>query len=325
MKAAVYREYGPPDVVRVAEVAKPIPARNEVLIQVRATTVSTGDWRMRSSEIPSPLFWLPARFVFGLLKPRRPILGTELSGVIAEVGTAVRGFREGDRVLAGTGVRLGGHAEYVALPEDAPIVRIPDKLGFEEAAALSFGGSTALCFLRDLGKIGLGQRLLVYGASGSVGTAAVQLGRYFGARVTAVCGSDNVGLVRSLGAEQVIDYKKEDFTACGEQFDLILDTVGKTDFRACKPLLKARGKFLPVVLRGTEVLQILGTLFAKRRVVSGVSHENVADLSLLAELAATGFLKVVIDRVLPLEQIVDAHRLVDSGRKRGNVVVSVCG
>jgi NADPH:quinone reductase-like Zn-dependent oxidoreductase len=324
MKAAVYERYGPPDVVEVKDVEKPTPTDDEVLIRVRATTVTSGDWRARSLELPRGFGFL-GRLFFGISKPRQPILGTELAGDIEAVGSNVKRFKTGDAVFAFAGAAFGGHAEYRCLREDRPIVPKPANLSYEEAASLSFGGATALDFFRRA-KLSSGEKVLVNGASGNVGTAAVQIARHVGARVTGVCSGANVELVRSLGADRVIDYTKEDFASDGETYDVIVDTVGTAPYSRCARSLTRNGRLL-VVLGGLGDLLFAPwiSLTTSRTVIAGPASERVEDLQKLASLAEAGELKAVIDRRYPLEAIQEAHRYVDSGRKRGSVVVTVGG
>lgn len=322
MKAAIYERYGPPDVVELREVEKPTPRDDEVLIKIHATTVTTGDWRARSLEMP-PGFGFMGRLFFGISKPRQPILGTELAGEVESVGKKVRRFKAGDQVFAFAGAGMGCHAEYRCLRENRPIVLKPANLSYAEAASLSFGGTTALDFLRRA-KLSRGEKVLVNGASGGVGTAVVQLARHFGAEVTGVCSTANVELVRSLGASHVIDYTKQDFTENGETYDVIVDTVGTAPFSRSRRSLSKQGRLL-VVLGGIGDLFLAPwvSLTSQQKIIAGPAGEREEDLLVLAKLAATGELKAVIDRSYPLEAIVEAHRYVDSGRKRGSVVVTI--
>jgi NADPH:quinone reductase-like Zn-dependent oxidoreductase len=322
MKAAVCRTYGPPDVVRVEDVPTPQPKDNEVLVRISASTVSSADWRVRSLQLPRG-FGLFARPAFGLFGPRKPILGTELSGTIEAVGRAVTRFRVGEAVFAFPGSELGCHAEYRTMPEDGRIARTPPGLAFEEATALSFGGTTALYYLRDLAKVRAGDEVLIVGASGTVGSAAVQLARHFGARVTGVTSTVNLERVQALGADRVLDYTKEDFSRGKSAYDIIVDTVGVTDFAACAPVLKDGGR---LALVAATLTQMLGSLRGRpdgKRILTGSAKERVEDLLDLQALAAQGHFRPLIDRRYPLDQIAAAHAYVDTGRKRGSVVVTI--
>jgi NADPH:quinone reductase-like Zn-dependent oxidoreductase len=322
VKAAVYERYGPPEVVAIREVPTPTAGKGEVLIRIRATTVSTGDWRARSLAMPRG-FGPLGRLVFGIAGPRQPILGTELSGVIEAVGEGVHAFGVGEEVFAFGDVRMGCHAELRSIPASGLVARKPANLSFEQAAALSFGGMTMLRFFRR-GSLASGERVLVNGASGSVGSAAVQLARHLGAEVTAVCGPTNVELVRALGASHVIDYTAEDFTANGQTYDVIVDTVGNASYARVKGSLSKGGRLL-VVLGGLVDLLLapLVGITGGHRVIAGPGASRVEDLYRLAEIAAAGAFKPVVDQTYPLERIVDAHRRVETGRKRGSVVVTI--
>jgi NADPH:quinone reductase-like Zn-dependent oxidoreductase len=323
MKAIVYHRYGPPNVLVLVDVPKPTPKANEVLVRIYATTVSTGDWRARSLQLPAGLGFM-ARPAFGFFGPRQPILGTELSGTVEAVGAAVTRFNIGDEIFAFTGARMGCHAEYRAIAEDGLIALKPPRLSFEEAAALSFGGTTALCFLAAKGGIKPGDDILIVGASGSVGSAAVQIARHFGATVTAVCSAANADLVRSLGADEVIDYATVDFATTGDTYDIILDTTGTTPLRRVESSLRTGGRLLVVL--GTFA-QAMGlerpSKRSGKRVIAGVADVRPEDLRSLADLAEAGGFLPVIDRSYPLESAAEAHAYVDSGRKRGNVVLTV--
>jgi NADPH:quinone reductase-like Zn-dependent oxidoreductase len=323
MKAMVYHRYGAPNVVALAEVAKPIPKDNEVLISIHATTVTTGDWRARSLEMPAG-FNLLGRLVFGVFGPRKPILGTELAGVIEAVGPAVRRFKTGDQVFAFPGGSFGSHAEYRTMPEDGMIALKPANLSFEQAAALSFGGTTALSFLQGKAAIKAGDNVLVVGASGSVGTAAVQLAKHFGATVTGVCSAANLELVRSIGADKAVDYTKQDFAKLGETYDIVLDTTGTASFARCEPVLRPGGRLLVVLASLAQTAGMNAPSKASgKKLIAGVAKERVEDLQLLAALAESGAYLPVIDRSYPLADAAEAHAYVDTGRKRGNVVLSV--
>ena len=322
MKAIVYERYGSPDVLQLKEVAKPTPKDNEVLIRIHATTVTSGDWRVRSLDVPVG-FGLISRLVFGVLRPRQPILGTELAGEIESVGKEVSKFKVGDQVFAFSGAGMGCHAEYKCMPEDGAVALKPPNLTYDEAAAISFGGTTALNFFRR-GKLQSGERVLVNGASGGVGTAAVQLAKHFGADVTGVCSTANVELVRSLGATHVIDYTKEDFTRNGETYDVIVDTVGTAPFSRSKDSLKEGGRLLLVLGGLPDMLRIPWvSMTSSKKIIAGPAAERAEDLRFLAELAEAGEFRPVIDRRYPFEQIAEAHRYVDTGRKRGNVVITL--
>ncbi len=322
MKAIVCTQYGSPDVLRLQEVAKPTPKDNEVLIKIHATTVTSGDWRVRSLSVPIG-FGIISRLVFGVLKPRQPILGSELAGEIIAIGKDVSNFKVGDRVFAFDGFRMACHAEYKCMPAGGTVAIKPVNLTYEEAAPLSFGGTTMLDFFRR-GKLQSGDKVLINGASGCLGTAAVQLAKHFGAEVTGVCSTANVELVKSLGADQVINYTTEDFTKNSETYDIIVDTVGNAPFSRSKVALKERGRLLMVLAGLPDILQIPWvTMTSNKRVIAGPAAERVEDLRFLANLAETGAFQPVIDRRYPLAQIAEAHSYVDTGRKKGNVVITV--
>lgn len=322
MKAVVYTKYGPPDVLQIKELEKPTPKAKEILIKTHATTVTSGDWRARSLAVPVG-FGLIARLIFGVFRPRQPILGTELAGEVEAVGKNVSKFKVGDQVFAFGGIGMGCYAEYKCMPEDGAVARKPPNLTYDEAAALSFGGTTAVDFFRR-GKLRRGEKVLINGASGGVGTAAVQLAKHFGADVTGVCSTANVALVRSLGATQVIDYTQEDFTKNGETYDVIVDTAGTAPFSRSKDSLKKRGRLL-LVLGGLPDMLMAPwvSLASGKKVIAVPASERVEDLRFLAELAVAGKYKPVIDRHYPFEQIAKAHRYVETGHKKGNVVITV--
>lgn len=324
MRAAVYTRFGPPEVVHIQDRAEPVPGDADVLIRVHATTVTTADWRVRSRIMPAPVFTLIAPLVLGIFGPRTQVLGTECAGIVERVGAKVTGFRPGDRVIAVTGARMGAHAELVCVRADSAIAKMPANLTFDEAVSIPFGALVALHCLRDLAALRPGQRVLVVGASGAIGVAAVQLARHMGGDVTGVCSTANVSLVRSLGAAAVIDRTTVDFTRQRQVYDIVLDTVGATSFARCKSVLAPNGQFLPVLMGLTEFWQMLSTrLVGTRRVRGAIVSATAANLELLMGLAQAGHLKPVIDSTYPLDEIVAAHRRVDSGRKVGAVVVTI--
>jgi NADPH:quinone reductase-like Zn-dependent oxidoreductase len=325
MKAIVYEQYGPPDVLQLREVEKPTPEDNEVLIRVRATTVTSGDVTVRSLKVPSALFWLLARANYGLTGPRQKILGSDLAGEIESVGQDVTQFSKGDQVFGTTTVDvLGAYAEYVCLPEQGVVAIKPSNMTYEEAAAVSHGALTALWFLRDKGHIQSGHQVLINGASGGVGTFAVQLAKHFGADVTGVCSTANLDLVESLGADKVIDYRRQDFATTGDTYDIIFDVVGKTSFSRCKSSLKPKGVFLAPVWGIRELVQMLWTSMASsKKLIAGVAPARKEDLILLKHLIEAGKIRSVIDRCYPLDQTAEAHRYVDRGHKRGHVAITL--
>ncbi len=306
----------------MAQVPAPLPKYNEVLIKTYATTVTSGDCRVRSLNVPRG-FSLPVRLVFGISKPRNRILGSELAGVVEAVGNRVTRFKAGDQVFAFSDAAMGCYAEYKCMPQDGAIAIKPPGLSFEEAAALSFGGTTVLDFFRRA-KLQSGESVLVVGASGAVGSAAIQLARHFGAVVSGVCSTTNLKLVRSLGAHEVIDYTREDFTRNGKLYDVIVDTAGTAPFARSQSSLKSNGRLLLVIAGLPAMLQIPWiSLTSNKRVIAGPVKVIPEDLMLLARLAASGEFKPVIDRRYRFDQISEAHRYVDTGRKKGNVVISL--
>ncbi len=327
MKAIVYDRYGPPEVLHVQDVPKPVPANNEVLIRVHATTVPAEEPMIRGFTF-APLFWLPVRIAFGLFRPRKRILGSEFSGVVESVGSHVTRFKSGDEVFGVDIKNRGCYAEYKSLPEDGVLLPKPANLTFEQAAPVC-GALAAWNLLRDKVPVRRGQRVLINGASGSIGTAAVQIAKYFGAEVTGVCSAANFDLVRSLGADNVIDYTKEDFTKRGETYDIVFDVVSTSSFLRCRRCLTKTGAYISALPTPSILLQTLWTSrFGSRKAVfsaTGLRPVSIR-LALLKELTAlveTGKIWTVIDRRYPLEEIRAAHRYVATGRKKGSVIINV--
>ncbi|APH46576.1 hypothetical protein BMW26_03285 [Microbacterium sp. 1.5R] len=322
MTAAVYHRFGAPEEVRLEQRAVPTPRPGDVLIRVHASTVSVGDHRARARDIPAGLGVLAA-LGLGVFRPSRPILGMDAAGVVAAVGSGVTAFAPGDRVIASTGGAFGGHAEYVRLSADGPITRAPDTMSFEEAVTLVFGGITAQCFFAQVA-IGPGTSVLVNGASGAVGTAAIQLAKQLGADVTAVTSGGNVPLVASLGADRVTDYTREDFTAGGDTYDVIVDCVGNAPFSRVETRINPGGALLLVISDLRSMLTSRGhTRRSGKLVIWNVGTPGAEDLAHLVRLADSGRFRAVIDRTFDLADIVEAHRHVDTGRKRGNVVLRI--
>ncbi|MDH3354386.1 MAG: NAD(P)-dependent alcohol dehydrogenase [Chromatiales bacterium] len=302
MKAIVTTKYGPPEVLQLKEIKKPIPGKNEVCIKIHATAVTASDCIIRAFDVPAKL-WLPMGLVIGFRKPRQPVLGMILTGEIESVGKGVKLFQNGDQIFGLNRFKFGAYAEYTCWPENSPIVLKPSNITYKEAAAIPFGGMLALHFVKRA-NILKGQNILIYGASGAVGSSAIQLAKYFGANVTGVCSNENMELVKSLGANTVIDYTKEDFTKKGKHYDFIFNAVGKRKVQLqCKNSLTANGKHITVD--------------------DGTPKMLATDMTFIKELVEAGNLKPVIDRTYPLEQMVEAHRYVDKGHKKGNVVISV--
>lgn len=298
MKAVVFEKYGPSEVLMVKNVNKPLPRENEILVRVISTSVTPGDTKIRSAQPPI------IRLFYGLFKPKRTnVLGMELSGLVEEVGAKVTLFKKGDEIFATSGARLGAYAEYKCLAENATICIKPSNVSFEEAATIPVGGITALHFLQKLGKIKSGDHVLIYGASGSVGTFAVQLAKHFGATVTGVCSTANVGLMKKLKADKVVDYLNEDFTKTTERYNLIFDAVGKISYANCKNILQPKGKFVTVN--------------------KGLAKGGAEKLAFLSQLVEEGKLRSIIDKSYSIDQLIEAHKYVEEGHKKGNVVVNI--
>ncbi|HAX71253.1 MAG TPA: NAD(P)-dependent alcohol dehydrogenase [Anaerolineales bacterium] len=330
MKAITFTEYGSPAVLKLNDVEKPTPKINEVLIRIHATSLNVGDLWARNFKAITPgkfsmpfLFWLPARMFFGWSKPKVNILGSEFSGEVEAVGSDVKRFKKGDRVFGYRGQSMGANAEYLCVSESGMIAPMPANMTYEEAAAIPYGALTALSLLRKV-NIQPGQKVLVNGASGGIGSAAVQLAKYFGAHVTGVCSTPRVDFVKSLGADKVIDYTQEDFTQNGETYDLILDIMNKSSFARCKNSLTPTGVYLLASFKMKQVFQMFWTsMTGGRKVVCALSEEKPADLVIIKDLAEAGKIKAIIDKRYPLEQTAEAHRYVEKGHKKGNIVITV--
>jgi NADPH:quinone reductase-like Zn-dependent oxidoreductase len=324
MQACVYEQYGPPDVVRVGQVALPVARNGELLIKVHAASVTTADWRFRASAFPSG-FGALGRLMLGLFRPRNPVLGMDFSGTIVKTGEGVTRFRVGDAVFGSTSaMRRGAHAEYVAVAESGAIARKPPSLTHQEAAAIPFGGNAALAFMRDFGDVQPGQQVLVVGASGAVGSWAVQIARFLGATVTGVCSARNADLVLSLGARQVVDYTAASLVDTECRYDLIFDTVGVTNFQNCKVALTDKGVFLPLNPGLREIWQALLTARGRgKRVKFAVSENHSSLLETLLNLIETRAARPVVDAVYRMDQIAEAHRHVEGRHKRGSVLVTM--
>ncbi|WP_229312306.1 NAD(P)-dependent alcohol dehydrogenase [Larkinella punicea] len=319
MRAGVYTAYGPPEIVQIKDVARPVPKENEVLIKVHATTVNRTDCGFRSAE------YFIVRFFSGLFRPKQPILGNEFAGEVTEIGKEVTAFKPGDRVFGYNDSQFGAHAEYMVMAENDAIAPMPPAMTYEEAAPISEGGHYALCDIRAA-KIRKGQAVLINGATGAIGSAAVQLVKHLGASVTAVCDTKNLALVKSLGADVVIDYTKEDFTKISQLFDVVFDAVGKSSFGKCKPLLKKGGIYMSTelgYLSQNPFLALVTPFVGSKKVLFPLPTISQADVLYLKKLVETGQYKPVIDRRYPLAQIVDAYRYVETGQKVGNVVIRV--
>ncbi len=323
MKAIVHTKYGPPDELQLTEVENPVPGDNEVLIKIHATTVTTTDCNARNFTFVPKSFMFFARMMFGFKKPRIKILGIDLAGEIEAIGENVKLFKAGDQVFGSPGTKFGGHAEYCCVPENGALAIKPADMTWEESASISLAGSTALFFIRDLAKIQSGQKILIHGASGAIGTYAVQLAKYYGAEVTGVCSASNAEMVKSLGADKVIDYTKEDFSKSLERYDFVFSVVGKTTFSQCKGILKPKGVYLENWMETKDFLKVLWTsITGGKKIKGGVSAETAEKLNFLKELIVSGKLVPVIDRVYPLERTAEAFQYVEQGHKKGNVIIT---
>jgi NADPH:quinone reductase-like Zn-dependent oxidoreductase len=331
MKAIVYTEYGPPDVLQLKEVAKPAPKEDEVLIRIYATSVNYGDLVARNFKEISPrkfnmpfLFWLLAKISFGIRKPKISILGSEFAGEVESTGKDVKSFKQGDQVFGYLGQSMGAYAEYLSVPEDGVLAIKPANMSSEEAAVVPMGAIMALYLLREKGNIQSGQKVLINGASGSIGSAAVQLAKYYGAEVTGVCSTPRLEFVKSLGADKVIDYTKEDFTQSGETYDLIFDILGKSSFSRCKSSLSQNGHCLYASFKMRQIFQMLWTsMTSSKKVICALAPGSTEDLVSVKELIEAGKIKAAIDRCFPLEQTAEAHRYVETGLKKGHIAITV--
>ncbi|MFC1983788.1 NAD(P)-dependent alcohol dehydrogenase [Chloroflexota bacterium] len=319
MKAIVYEKYGPPNVLRLKEVEKPTPKDDEVLIKIHATTVNRTDCALRKA---APFI---SRFITGLIRPKKTILGTEFAGKIEAVGKNVTSFKVGDKVFGFSGNDFGAHAEYMTMPEEGSLTTMPANMTYEEAAPSTEGAHYALSFIRKA-NMQSGQRILINGATGAIGLAAVQLVKYFGADVIAVCSTKNVALVKSLGADKVLDYTKEDFTKDDQMYDAVFDTVGKSSFSRCKPLLKPGGIYISSELgymAQNPILALVTPIIGNKKVMFPIPIHSDENIVLFKKLIEAGKFKGVIDRCYPLEEIVEAYKYVETGQKIGNVVITV--
>lgn len=321
MKAATYDRYGPANVLRLREIERPEPADDEILVKVRAAAVTTADWRLRAAAFPG-VMRLPGRLMFGLCAPRNPVLGNGFSGQVVARGGRVDRFAPGDAVFGFA--PSGAHAEYLVMKVEGPVAPKPAAISDEEAASVPFGGLSALVFLRDFARVTPGQSVLVNGASGGVGVHAVQLAKHLGATVTGVAGTGSLELVRSLGADDVVDYSKNTLTDMGRRFDVVLDTVGKLPFSRARRILKPRGRYVPLEFAGREMIEALVARFAGGpKVVLNVSGDTREDVEILAGLLAEGALRGVVDSRFALDDIADAHRRVETRHARGAVIVAM--
>lgn len=317
MKAAVCTSYGKPEVLQLKEIEKPTPKEDQILLKIHSSSVTSGDARIRRAD-PYAI-----RFIFGFKRPRKSVLGVVVAGEVESIGSKVSKFKVGDKLFGTTGMSFGAHAQYQCISEDGTLAVIPENISYDEAAAIPFGGTAAIYFLRKA-NIQKGQKILIYGASGALGTMAIQLAKEYGAEVTAVCSGSNKEMVSSLGADKVVDYTKEDFTKNGEMYDIIFDTVGKSSFSAGMKSLKKKGVMLLASAdTGVMLRAAISSIFGSKKVISGVIKETAEDMQFFKKLIEAGKLKAVIDKVYSLEQIAMAHAYVDKGHKKGNVIIKM--
>ena len=322
MKAITASKYGSPDVLKLSDLPDPVPAENEILVRIYAAGITTGDSRVRSLNVPFGFHFI-TRLMFGFTKPRRPVLGMDFAGQVESVGEKITQFSEGDRVF-GANDSFGAYATHLTIAGDKAISLMPASMSYNEAAAIPFGATTSLYYLRNLGKIKSGDNILINGASGSLGTYAVQLGKYFGANVTGVCSTKNIELVKSLGADQVIDYTKEDLTKRDDTYDIIFDTVGKLTFSQSKNRLKEHGRFLMAVAGVPQYARVLWTTIAgRKKAIAGVAIVKKEDLEFIGTLVEDKLIKPVIGREYKMSETAQAHYYVDTGHKRGNVIITM--
>lgn len=330
MKAIIYTEYGPPEVLTVKDIEKPVPKSTEIIVKIHAVSVNFGDLLVRKFHtvtaqtftMPLPLL-LPTRLVFGAKKPKKTILGSEFSGIVADVGSAVTQFQKGDAVFGYRAQNLGAYVEYLSIPEKSLVARKPENMSFEEAATVPYGALTALNLLRKL-QIQPGQKVLINGASGAIGSYAVQLALSYGAEITGVAGTPRLDFVRSLGTTHVVDYTQEDFTQNGQTYDCIIDVLGKSSFEACKNSLTPQGIYLPVSFKTGQLIQMFMTrLMGGKKIICALSNESIDDLVLIKELCEKGTIKTIIDKTFPLEKAADAHKYSEGGQKKGHIVLTV--
>jgi len=322
MKAVICTKYGTPEVLKIVEIEKPTPKNNEVLIKIFATSVTVADCRVRGFVVPKT-FWLPAKFALGFSKPKQPVLGGELSGIIENIGKNVTKFNVGDNVFAFPGHFLGACAEYRCMKETDCIALKPENLNFEQSAVLTFGGITALYFCQKA-NISKDTKVLIYGASGSVGNYAVQIAKYFGAKVTGVCSTENLEMVKNLGADNVIDYSADEWRALNEKFDVVFDAVGKMNIEKVIEITKPQGQYIHTVATPFDEICLRRKLSKpKIKLIGGTYNANLEQINLIKKLAEGGFIKPFIDRVYSIDEIVEAHKYVDTGRKKGNVVIRI--
>lgn len=330
MKAVVFTEYGSPDVLKVKEIEKPTPKDNEILIRIHATSVGIGELWARNFKAISPSkfsmpfpLWIFARLYFGVSKPKVRVLGSEFAGQVELIGKNVKLFKAGDSVFGFRGQSMGANAEYLCVPENSIVTHKPANVSYEEAAAIPYGALTALSLLRKV-NIQKGQKVLINGASGGIGSGALQLAKYYGAEVTGVCGTPRLEFVKSLGADKVIDYTKEDFTKNGETYDLIFDIMNKSSFEKCKDSLTQKGVYLLASFKMKQVFQMMRTAKSDgKKVICALSSETVADLVFIKELVEAGKIKAIIDKRYPMEQTAEAHQYIESGNKKGSVILTM--